>query len=238
MPERLRVVIAEDNYLVREGTRRLLEDSDQVQVIAAVGNAAELLEAVHALSPDAVLTDIRMPPSHQTEGIEAARKIRKEHPSIGVVVLSQYSDAAYATELFADGTDGLGYLLKVTIGELDEIIAALRAVAAGRSVVDPAVVGRLVEQQVRQSQSLLRGLSARELDVLREMAEGRTNPAIAERLHLSESAIEKYIGTIFTKLNLGEERHVSRRVAAVLTYLRDPNGPKPGATGDANSASR
>lgn len=238
MPEPLRVVLAEDNYLVREGTRRLLEDSDQVRVIAAVGDAAELLQAVRTLRPDAVLTDIRMPPSHQTEGIEAARQIRKEHPSIGVVVLSQYSDPAYATELFADGTDGLGYLLKVSIGDLDEITAALRAVAAGRSVVDPAVVGRLVEQQVRQSQSLLRGLSARELDVLGEMAEGRTNTAIAERLHLSESAIEKYIGTIFGKLNLGEERQVSRRVAAVLTYLQDPNGPHPNATGDTNAASR
>jgi DNA-binding NarL/FixJ family response regulator len=224
MAERLRVVIAEDNYLVREGTRRLLEDSDQVQVVAAVGDAAQLLQAVQTLRPDAVLTDIRMPPTHQTEGIEAARQIRHDHPNVGVVVLSQYSDAAYATELFADGTDGLGYLLKVTIGDLDEIISALRAVVAGRSVVDPAVVDRLVQQQVRKTKSPLQALSARELDVLREMAEGRTNTAIAQRLHLSESAIEKYIGTIFTKLDLGEERHVSRRVAAVLTYLRDPTG--------------
>jgi DNA-binding NarL/FixJ family response regulator len=222
MTEPLRVVIAEDNYLVREGTRRLLEDSEQVQVIAAVGDASELLAAVESLAPDAVLTDIRMPPKHQTEGIEAARQIRQRHPGVGVVVLSQYSDAAYATELFRDGTDGLGYLLKVSIGELDQLIAALRAVAAGRSVVDPAVVERLVEQQVRQARSPLKALTARELDVLREMAEGRTNAAIAEHLHLSESAIEKYIGAIFTKLNLGEERHVSRRVAAVLEYLRDP----------------
>jgi DNA-binding NarL/FixJ family response regulator len=227
MTERLRVVIAEDNYLVREGTRRLLEDSDEVQVVAAVGDAAQLLQAVRALRPDAVLTDIRMPPSHQTEGIEAARQIRNDYPDVGVVVLSQYSDAAYATELFADGTDGLGYLLKVTIGDLDEIISALRAVVAGRSVVDPGVVERLVQEQVRKARSPLRGLSARELDVLREMAEGRTNTAIAQRLHLSESAIEKYIGTIFTKLNLGEERRVSRRVAAVLTYLRDPGGHRP-----------
>lgn len=225
MPKRLRVVIAEDNYLVREGTRRLLEDSDQVHVVAAVSDAAELLQAVDTLRPDAVLTDIRMPPTHRTEGIEAARHIRKDFPEVGVVVLSQYSDAAYATELFRDGTDGLGYLLKVSIGELDEIISALRSVVAGRSVVDPAVVERLVDQQVRQSQSPLRGLTPRELDVLREMAEGRTNTAIAEGLHLSESAIEKYISAIFTKLNLGEERRVSRRVAAVLTYLRDPNGP-------------
>ena len=225
MPDRLRVVIAEDNYLVREGARRLLEDSDHVEVVAAVGDAEQLLHAVHTLRPDAVLTDIRMPPSHRTEGIQAARAIRTAYPNVGVVVLSQYSDAAYAAELFADGTDGLGYLLKVSIGDLDEIVAALRAVATGRSVVDPAVVESLVAQQVSRARSPLRALSARELDVLREMAEGRTNAGIALRLHLSESAIEKYVGTIFTKLNLSEERQVSRRVAAVLTYLRDPPVP-------------
>jgi DNA-binding NarL/FixJ family response regulator len=221
----LRVVIAEDNYLVREGTRRLLEDSGAVQVVAAVGDAVELLAAVEALAPRAVLTDIRMPPNHRTEGIDAARLIRRRYPGVGVVVLSQYSDAAYATELFREGTEGLGYLLKVSIGELDEIVAALRAVAAGRSVVDPAVVEGLVQQQIHLAASPLRALSGRELDVLREMAEGRTNAAIAERLHLSESAIEKYVGTIFTKLDLGEEPRISRRVAAVLTYLHDPTGP-------------
>jgi DNA-binding NarL/FixJ family response regulator len=221
----LRVVIAEDNYLVREGTRRLLEDSRAVQIVAAVGDAVELLTAVEALAPDAVLTDIRMPPDHRTEGIDAARLIRRRHPAIGVVVLSQYSDTIYATELFRDGTEGLGYLLKVSIGELDEIVAALRAVAAGRSVVDPAVVEGLVQQQIRLATSPLRVLTARELDVLREMAEGRTNAAIAERLHLSESAIEKYVGSIFTKLDLGEESRISRRVAAVLTYLREPTRP-------------
>jgi DNA-binding NarL/FixJ family response regulator len=219
--EPLRVVIADDSYLVREGTRHLLEDSGEVQVLAAVGDATELFAAVDAVEPDAVITDIRMPPNHRTEGIEAARRIRREHPRVGVVVLSQYSDAAYATELFRDGTDVLGYLLKVSIGELDEIIAALRAVVAGRSVVDPAVVERLVEQRVHQSESPLRALSPREIEVLREMAEGRTNAAIAENLHLSESAIEKYVNAIFTKLGLSEERKISRRVAAVLAYLRD-----------------
>lgn len=223
MAEPLRVVIAEDNYLVREGTRRLLEDSNEVQVVAAVGDATDPLAAVEALTPDAVLTDIRMPPNHQTEGIDAARQIRRRHPSVGVVVLSQYSDAAYATELFRDGTEGFGYLLKMSIGQLDDIVAALRAVVAGRSVVDPAVVERLVEQQIRRAESPLQALTKREVDVLQEMAEGRTNSAIAERLHLSESAIEKHIGTIFTKLGLGEERQVSRRVAAVLAYLRNPH---------------
>lgn len=222
MSAALTVVIAEDNYLVREGTRRLLEDSGEIIVLASVGDAAALLEAVAELQPDAVITDIRMPPSHGTEGIQAARDIRRAHPGIGVVVLSQHSDAAYATELFRDGTEGLGYLLKSSIGELDEVLAALRAVVVGRSVVDPLVVERLVGQRVQQAESPLRGLTPRELDVLREMAEGRTNAGIAERLHLSESAIEKYVNAIFTKLGLGTEQRVSRRVAAVLAYLRDP----------------
>lgn len=217
----LRVVIAEDNYLVREGTRRLLEDSGEVEVLAAVGNAEELISAVADLRPDAVLTDIRMPPGHSMEGIDAARRIRREAPGVGVVVLSQYSDAAYATELFRDGTEGLGYLLKVGIGDLDELLGALRAVAEGRSAVDPGVVSRLVEQRVRQDESRLGTLTARELDVLREMAEGRTNAAIAARLHLSESAIEKHANSLFGKLGLGEDRTVSKRVAAVLAYLRD-----------------
>jgi len=221
MAEVLRVVLAEDNYLVREGTRRLLEDSGEVEVVAAVGDAAALHAAVTDHAPDAVVTDIRMPPGHGTEGIDAARRLRRDHPGLGVVVLSQYSDAAYATELFRDGTEGLGYLLKVSIGDLDELVAALRSVVAGRSVVDPAVVEGLVRQRVRQAESSLHALAPRELDVLREMAEGRTNAGIAARLHLSESAIEKYVNTIFTKLQLGQEAGVSRRVAAVLTYLRD-----------------
>ena len=229
MPEPLRVVIADDSFLVREGTRRLLEDSGEVRVLAAVGDAEELFAAVASCAPDAVITDIRMPPTHSTEGIEAARRIRREHPDVGVVVLSQYSDAAYATELFREGTDGLGYLLKVSIGELDEIVGALRAVASGRSVVDPAVVQRLVEQRVHQSESPLRALTPREVQVLSEMAEGRTNASIAENLHLSESAIEKYVNAIFTKFGLVEERRVSRRVAAVLAYLRDPTSARPGA---------
>jgi DNA-binding NarL/FixJ family response regulator len=220
MAERLRVVIAEDNYLVREGTRRLLEDSGEVDVLASVSNADELLQAVDGLRPDAVLTDIRMPPGHQVEGIEAAHAIRKRHPGIGVVVLSQHSDAAYAIQLLRDGTDGLGYLLKTRVGELDELLHALREVAAGRSVVDAAVVERLVDYRSRQTESPLRMLSEREIDVLREMAEGKSNSAIAGVLHVSESSVEKYVNSIFSKLGLSEERLLSRRVAAVLAYLR------------------
>ena len=220
MGDVLRVVLAEDNYLVREGTRRLLEDSGEVEVVESVGDAPALLAAVASHRPDAVITDIRMPPGHGTEGIAAARQLRCEYPGLGIVVLSQYSDAAYATELFRDGTEGLGYLLKVGIGDLDELVAALRAVVEGRSVVDPGVVAGLVQQRVSEVESPLKILAPRELEVLREMAEGRTNAGIAARLHLSESAIEKYVNAIFTKLQLGHDPGLSRRVAAVLTYLR------------------
>jgi DNA-binding NarL/FixJ family response regulator len=225
MPERLRVVIAEDNYLVREGTRRLLEDSGEVDVLAAVGNATELLQAVDGLRPDAVLTDIRMPPGHQVEGIDAAHAIRKKHPGIGVVVLSQHSDAAYAVQLLKDGTEGLGYLLKTRVGELGELLHALREVAAGRSVVDSGVVERLIDYRSRQAESPLRMLTEREIEVLREMAEGKSNAAIAGSLHLSESSVEKYVNSIFSKLGLSEERLLSRRVAAVLAYLRAATTP-------------
>lgn len=224
MAERLRIIIAEDNYLVREGTRRLLEDSGAVDVLATVSTADELLQAVEALRPDVVLTDIRMPPGHQVEGIEAAHAIRERYPAIGVVVLSQHSDAAYAVQLLKDGTDGLGYLLKTRIGELDELLRALREVAAGRSVVDPGVVERLVDYRSRQVESPLRLLSPREVDVLREMAEGKSNSSIAADLHLSESSVEKYVNSIFSKLGLSEERLLSRRVAAVLAYLRTTAG--------------
>jgi DNA-binding NarL/FixJ family response regulator len=220
MRERLRVIIAEDNYLVREGTRRLLEDSGEVDVLASVSNAEELLQAVEGLRPDAVLTDIRMPPGNQVEGIEAAHAIRKRHPRIGVVVLSQHSDAAYAVQLLKDGTDGLGYLLKTRVGELDELLHALREVAAGRSVVDSGVVERLVDYRSRQAEPPLRLLGEREIEVLREMAEGKSNSSIANSLHLSESSVEKYVNSIFSKLGLSEERLLSRRVAAILAYLR------------------
>jgi DNA-binding NarL/FixJ family response regulator len=225
VPDRLRVVIAEDNYLVREGTKRLLEDSGEVEVLAAVSNAEELLRAVDDMRPDAVLTDIRMPPGHQVEGIEAAHAIRKKHPAIGVVVLSQHSDAAYAVQLLKDGTEGLAYLLKTRVGELDELLHALREVSAGRSVVDSGVVERLVDYRSRQAESPLRLLSEREVDVLREMAEGKSNSSIARGLHLSESSVEKYVNTIFSKLGLSEERLLSRRVAAVLAYLRAASAP-------------
>ncbi len=221
MPERLRVILAEDNYLVREGTRRLLEDSGQVVVVAAVANAAELLDAVDATPPDAVITDIRMPPGHHMEGIDAAHDIRRRHPHVGVVVLSQHADEAYAFELLKNGTASLAYLLKERVGDLNELLRAVREVCGGGSVIDSDVVEALVSRRARLAASPLRTMTPRELEVLRVMAEGKTNAGIAERLHLSESAVEKYVNTIFSKLGVRGEPQVHRRVAAVLTYLKD-----------------
>ncbi|WP_256257154.1 response regulator transcription factor [Streptomyces sp. MUSC 14] len=223
---RMRVVIAEDHYLVREGTRRLLEDTGEVVVVAAVGTADELLDAVQRLRPDAVIADIRMPPDHHTEGITAAHAIRAGHPGIGVVVLSQHANEQYAFALFQHGTDGLAYLLKERIGELEELLRALREVAAGRSVIDPRIVEVLVGSLTRTTDAPLSQLTRRELDVLRHMAQGKNNRSIAESLSLSESTIEKHVNSTFAKLGLAEETQLHRRVTAVLTYLR--SGPEPG----------
>lgn len=223
MPDRrasLRVVIAEDNYLVREGTRRLLEDSGQVRVLAAVGTAGELLDAVARLRPDVALTDIRMPPGHHMEGIDAAHAIRAEHPVVGVVVLSQHTDETYALALFRDGTAGLAYLLKDRLDDLDDLVRALHEVRVGGSVIDPAVVDSLVARRRRATSSPLASLTPRELDVLRTMAQGHTNAGIEQALHLSASTVEKHVNSIFTKLALADAP-VHRRVAAVLAYLRN-----------------
>lgn len=227
MPERLRIVIADDNYLIREGTRRLLEESGGIVVLAAVGSAPELIDAVDRTRPDAVLTDIRMPVGRPRdaagpamEGIDAAHRIRAAHPGTGVVVFSQYNDEAYAFELFRDGMDGLAYLLKERIGDLDRVLVALRQVSAGESFVDPDVVDALIRRRNRVTETPLARLSDREFAVLRAMARGHGNRRIAAELELSESTVEKYVNTIFTKLGLSEHS-LHRRVAAVLTYLRD-----------------
>jgi DNA-binding NarL/FixJ family response regulator len=225
MPEPLRIVMADDNYLVREGTRRLLEDSGEVRVEAAVGSAPELIDAVDRIRPQAVLTDIRMPvgtsDERSMEGIDAARTIKAGHPEVGLVILSQYAEESYAFELFRDGTAGLAYLLKDRIGELSPLLDALTEVSRGGSVVDPQVVEALVTRRARLRTSPLTALTARELDVLREMAQGRGNAGIAAALHLSESSVEKHVNAIFTKLGLTSEQLVHRRVTAVLTFLRD-----------------
>jgi DNA-binding NarL/FixJ family response regulator len=218
----VKVVIAEDHYLVREGTRRLLESSGEVEVVAAVENAETLLVAVGRLHPNAVITDIRMPPTHQLEGIEAAHEIRSRHPDVGVVVLSQYVNSMYAFELFRDGTTGLAYLLKDRVGELDELLRALREVASGGSVIDPKVVEGLLGRRQEPARSLLETLSPRELEVLSEMAQGKSNTAISDSLYVSPSAVEKHINAIFAKLMLSSDDGAQhRRVAAVLTFVRN-----------------
>jgi DNA-binding NarL/FixJ family response regulator len=227
MAERLRVAIAEDHYLVREGTRRALEASGQVEVVAAVGHPVELEEAVARLAPDVVVTDIRMPPSHHTEGIDLAHRLRAQHPGIGIVVLSQYAESTYALELLRDGSGGLAYLLKERVGDPDQLVAAVHEVARGGSVIDPDVIGVLVAGNAQPGRSALAHLTERERDVLQQMAQGRTNAAIAAALHLSESSIEKYATSIFAKLHLSDEPQTHRRVAAVLTFLRDAGRAQP-----------
>ncbi len=217
----IRVVIADDHYLVREGTGRLLEASGEVEVVASVEDGVQLRDAVDRLAPDAVIVDIRMPPTHQMEGIEAAHDIRAKHEGVGVVVLSQHANSLYAFELFKDGTEGLAYLLKDRVGDLDELLRALREVMAGGSVIDPLVVEGLLNRQRTNSDHLLDTLTARELDVLAAMAEGRSNASIRETLFISQSAVEKHINSIFAKLGLSrDESETHRRVAAVLAFLR------------------
>jgi len=221
VPEPLKVAVADDHYLVREGLRQLLELGGEVEVVAGVGTAVELLAAVRRERVDVVVTDIRMPPTHHLEGIEAAHRIRSEHPDVGVVVLSAHADAAYALELFREGTAGLAYLLKDRVGDRAELLRAVRATAAGDSVIDPMVVEAMLHSPRRREASSLARLSDREREVLEQMAAGRSNTAIGEALFLSVSAVEKHISAIFTKLGLVDERASHRRVAAVLAYLSD-----------------
>lgn len=213
----LRVIVADDHYLLREGLRALLTDGGEVEVCAAVGSAPELIEAVDRLSPDAVITDIRMPEG--TEGIEAAHAIRAQHPDIGVVVLSQHADGSYAHALLANGTDGLAYLLKERVGDVAELMRALREVCAGRTALDTRIVDALISRRRTFAPSGLDALSNREREVLHEMARGLANAGIARTLMLSESAIEKHISSIFAKLGHDEQPNTHRRVAAVLAYL-------------------
>jgi DNA-binding NarL/FixJ family response regulator len=221
----MRIVFAEDNYLVREGTAALLETVDGLDLVASDGDAEQLLAAVADYAPDVVLTDIRMPPSHTDEGIRAARQIRAEHPAIGVVVLSQFVEEAYAYDLLKDGAEKLGYILKERIADLDELVRALRAVDEGGSFLDPKVVEALVARKSAVADSPLAELTEREREVLSEMATGKNNAAIAASLFLSERAVEKHINALFSKLGLSGEPQVHRRVMAVLTFLREEGVP-------------
>ena len=217
----IRLVLADDHYLVREGILRLLEARPDLDVVAVCDDLSSLLAAVEAERPDVVLTDIRMPPSDTDEGIQAAERLRETHPEIGVVVLSQYANPSYALALFQGGSARRAYLLKERVTDLEELEAAIRAVAGGGSVIDSKVVDALVAENARRDDSPLSQLTPRERDVLREMAEGKNNAAIADALLLTERSVEKVIHSIFVKLGLTWEAAVHKRVKAVILYLAE-----------------
>jgi len=216
----IRVVLAEDNVLLREGMSRLIAAQADLDLVGTVGDLPGLLDLIDGETPDVVITDIRMPPTGTDEGIQAAAALRATHPKIGVVVLSQYAEPAYALALLSDGSEGRAYLLKERVSEVDELLNAVREVAAGGSVIDPKVVESLVAGRRGPSSELDR-LTPRESEVLGEMAQGKSNAAIAAALVLSERAVEKHTNSIFSKLGLSEEKDVNRRVKAVLLYLAE-----------------
>lgn len=221
----LRIVVAEDNLLVREGVIRLLATQPDLEVVAACDDYDSLLTAVDEHAPDVVLTDIRMPPTGTDEGIRAANELRDRRPDTGVVVLSQYVEPEYALSLLERGSEGRAYLLKERVGDADELVAAIRAVANGGSVIDPKVVEHLVAARSRKPFSPLERLTPRERDVLDQMAQGRNNAGIAAELFLSERAVEKHINSLFSKLDLSDEPDTHRRVKAVLLFLADRDQP-------------
>ena len=216
----LRVVVVDDDYLVREGARSVLSGAGDVEVVGLAANPEELDACIAETAPAVVVLDIRMPPTYRMEGIEAAHRIRAEHPGIGVVILSQHADPEYALEFLRDGSAGRAYLLKERLGDPAQLIEAIREVATGGSVLDPKVVDGLLEAQRRRAHSRLQGLTEREHEVLGLMASGRNNAAIARDLVLSERAVEKHINSIFRKLGLAEQMDVNQRVAAVLFFLQ------------------
>ena len=213
----MRVVLADDSMLLREGVARLLEEAG-LEVVAQAGDAEDLLRKVGAHKPDVAIVDVRMPPTHTDEGLRAASEIRERHPTVGVLVLSQYIEEGYALELLSSNAEGVGYLLKDRVSDFDEFAAAVRRVAEGGSALDPAVVDQLVGRRRRDDP--LEELTAREREVLEAMAEGRSNQAIAERMFVTLRAVEKHVTSIFSKLRLPADAGDHRRVLAVLAYLR------------------
>ncbi|MDW3221190.1 MAG: response regulator transcription factor [Acidimicrobiales bacterium] len=214
----LRAVVADDDLLVRAGIVAVIDALDDIELVGQAGNLSELLEVVDEQRPDVVITDVRMPPSQTDEGIQAARRIRQDHPTTGVVVLSQHAEPEYVLSVLEGGSEGVGYLLKENVSDLAEVERALRAVAAGGSSIDPAVVSVLVASR-QSAPSAIDELSPREREVLSLIAEGDNNASIAARLVLSEGAVAKHINAIFSKLQLSEEPAVHRRVKAVLLWL-------------------
>ena len=217
----IRVVVAEDSLIVREGLQQLLAASPSLEVVAAYGDVDALLGGVERDRPDVILTDIRMPPSNTDEGIRVADHLRQAHPSTGVVVLSQYAEPTYVLALLERGSDRRGYLLKERIYDRGQLVSAIDTVARGGSVIDPKIVELLVESKARVERSPLSELTPREREVLAEMAEGKSNAAIAESLVLSKRAVEKHVNSIFMKLGLAESQNVSKRVKATLMFLAD-----------------
>ena len=217
----IRLVLAEDHLLVREGVLRLLEARPDIEVVAACGDLESLLAAAETERPDVVVTDIRMPPGETDEGIQAAARLRETSPEVGVVVLSQYASPSYVLALLEGGSTRRAYLLKERVKDIDQLVAAIHAVADGGSMIDPKVVEALVAENARAEDSPLAQLTPRERDVLREMAEGKNNAAIAEALFLTERSVEKVIHSIFLKLGLTWETAVHKRVKAVILYLAE-----------------
>jgi DNA-binding NarL/FixJ family response regulator len=215
----IRVVLAEDNYLLREGTAALLDALDGVELVATAADKDELLAKVEENRPDVVITDIRMPPEHQTEGIAAAAAIRSQYPGTGVILLTQFADPQYAQEFLGEDASGAGYLLKERIGDIAELERSLQQVAAGGSALDPEIVKALMVRKDHAAGSPLGTLTPREREVLEQMAQGKNNATIAKGLFLTERAVQKHINSLFSKLGLGDSTDRDRRVAAVLKLL-------------------
>jgi DNA-binding NarL/FixJ family response regulator len=215
----IRLVLADDHLIVREGVQRLLDSQPDIEVVAVCDDLDSLLAAVEAERPDVVVTDIRMPPDNADEGIQAAKRLRETHPEIGVVVLSQYATPSYALALLESGSAGRSYLLKERVQDVEQLVSAIRTVEEGGSVIDPKVVEALVAENARGEGSPVQQLTPRERDVLREMAAGKSNAAIGESLFLAERSVEKVIHSIFLKLGLTWEESVHKRVKAVILYL-------------------
>jgi len=215
----IRVVLAEDNVLLREGVSRIISANGDFDLVGTAPDLPQLLTLVRDRRPHVVITDIRMPPTGTDEGIQAATWLREHDPGVGVVVLSQYTGSAYALALLEHGSAGRAYLLKERVGSVDELARAIRVVAQGGSVIDPAVVDELVRSRSQQRQPGMSSLTPRESDILAEMAQGKSNAAIAAALSVSERAVEKHTNSIFAKLGLSEEKDLNRRVKAVLLFL-------------------
>jgi DNA-binding NarL/FixJ family response regulator len=223
----IRLVLGEDNYIAREGISRVLERAADIELVAACADLETLRTTIYETRPDVVLTDIRMPPSHTDEGIRVASELRASLPNVGVVVLSQHAEPTYAAVLFAEGADGRAYLLKERVKDLAELTDAVRRVAEHGSVVDPRIVEELLAVRRRREKSRLDTLTPRELEILGMIAEGKSNASIAEALVVTKRAVERHIGSIFAKLDLGNEDDVSRRVKAAVLYLADTSAGTP-----------